>query len=95
MTWNELFNCHTCRLANGAMVLSVSWNSTSPKGAPSGYVVSVAGRRLKVLSPDIEHGKRRAVELARKIVAEIAAELDVATPRDTSVSVRSLPSGDE
>lgn len=80
LEWSEHYNCYACRLASGAMTLSVAWNSTAPKGTPSGYVVSVAGRRLKELSPNAEHGKQRAVLLARRILAEIAAELDTAAP---------------
>jgi hypothetical protein len=51
-----------------------------PKGStePTGYAVSVNGRRLSALSSDVEEGKKRAKRLALRIVEEAIEELEKA-----------------
>jgi len=73
--WTERYNIFHASIAKGALTMSVAWNGTAPKGSPSGYVVSVMGRKITKLYPDAEQGKVAAVALAKKIVQEISQEL--------------------
>lgn len=79
VTWTERFNCHSAKLAGGAVTMQVDWNSTAPKGSPSGFVVKVQGRTLKQLFVSLDEGKAAAVRLARKIASEVLAETEGAT----------------
>lgn len=73
--WSEHYNVATARLGGGALTMTVAWNSTAPKGSPSGYTVSVGPRRLKELVQSMDDGKAAAIRLAKRIVADLQAEL--------------------
>lgn len=67
LEWSERFGIHRARVGRvGDLV--VAWGT-------GGYVVTAFGASLKNRSADAEDGKRRAVELARKLLAQASAEL--------------------
>ncbi len=68
-SWTESYNCHSLRIARGTLTITVDWKR-------GGYEVSCAGRRLKAQFDDLREAKSAGIGLARKILAEAAADLD-------------------
>ena len=71
LEWTETYSCHTARVGKIGS-LSVTWSS-------KGYVVKAFSVSLKESSADVEDGKRRAVALAQKLLAEAAAAFEPET----------------
>jgi hypothetical protein len=71
LEWTEKYGCYTAFVGKIGS-LSVSWSS-------KGYVVKAFGVSLKEPSADVEDGKRRAVALAQRLLAEAAAVLEPET----------------
>jgi hypothetical protein len=67
LVWTERYNCHSAKVGRVGK-LDVNWDK-------SGYKVAAFGVTLTTLSPDVEDGKRRAIKLARRLLAEAAAEM--------------------
>ena len=77
VAWREQHGIWTADLANGAIHLVVAYNSSEPKDSPRGYRVSVGNVRLKMLSATLKDGQRRAINMAKKVIASLLADLEV------------------
>ena len=71
LDWTETYGCHTARVGKIGS-LSVTWSSKN-------YAVKAFGVSLKEASADVEDGKRRAVALAQRLLAEAVAALEPET----------------
>jgi hypothetical protein len=71
LEWTETHSCHTARVGKIGS-LAVTYSS-------KGYAVKAFAVSLKEPSPDVEDGKRRAVALAQRLLAEAAAALEPKT----------------
>lgn len=75
--WTEQYNCFKATVAKDAVTLCANWRYVRSGGEnETGYFVNVNGRSLREPFRDIQAAKDAAVRLARKIVAEAAAELE-------------------
>jgi hypothetical protein len=71
LKWTEAYGCYTARVGKIGS-LAVTWSS-------KGYVVKAFDVSLKEPSADVEDGKRRAVALAQRLLAEAAAAFEPET----------------
>ncbi len=67
LVWTERYNCHSAQVGRIGK-LEVTWHK-------EGYKVTAFGVILTTFSSDVEDGKRRAIKLARRLLAEAAAEM--------------------
>ena len=65
--WSDAgYGFEKARLANGFIKMSVGWDSTVPKGTPTGWKATVNGMRLRAIFESAAEAKSHAEGFARR-----------------------------